>query len=48
MERFLAGVERRISRIARFATRQTDDALDLAQAAITRLVERYAPHPQTE
>ena len=48
MERFLAGVERRAFRIARFAVRDTDDALDIVQDAMLRLVRHYGQTPETE
>lgn len=48
MERFLASVERRAFRIARFAVRDTDDALDLVQDAMLRLVRGYARAPEAE
>jgi len=48
MERFLAGVERRAFRIARFAVRDDDDALDILQDAMLRLVRRYGHAPESE
>lgn len=48
MERFLAAVERRAFRIARFAVRDSDDALDIVQDAMFNLVRHYAHAPETE
>lgn len=48
MERFLAGVERRAFRMARLAVRNDDDALDILQDAMLRLVRRYAGAPEAE
>lgn len=48
MERFLAGVERRAYRMARLAVRDGDDALDIVQDAMLRLVRRYAGAPAAE
>ena len=48
MERFLAGVERRAFRMARFAVRDGDDALDIVQDAMFRLVRSYARAPEAE
>lgn len=45
---FLAGVERRALRMAEFATRNTDEALDIVQDAMCKLVERYAERPGAE
>ena len=42
---FLAGVEQRALRMARVATRDRDEALDLVQDAMFRWVRRYAGHP---
>lgn len=39
---FLAGVERRAYKIARIAVRDHDDALDIVQDAMLRLVRHYA------
>jgi RNA polymerase sigma-70 factor (ECF subfamily) len=48
MDRFLAGVEARALRIAQLAVRDTDEALDIVQDAMTRLVRRYAQRPEKE
>lgn len=45
---FLSGVERRAFRIAQFALRNPDDALDAVQDAMLQLAKRYAARPQGE
>ena len=47
-ERFLADVERRALRIAEYATRNREDALDIVQEAMLKLAERYAARPAEE
>nr|WP_298273591.1 RNA polymerase sigma factor [Geobacter sp.] len=42
LNRFLAGIERRAFRMARFATADDDEALDLVQDAMLGFVRRYA------
>ena len=42
LDRFLAGVERRAFRIAQITLRNTDDAHDVVQGAMLRLVQHYA------
>lgn len=48
LERFLAGVERRAFRIARLALGNPDDAMDVVQDTMLKLVERYATRPEDE
>lgn len=48
LDRFLAGVERRAFRMARIATGDPDEALDVVQEAMHKLVQRYRSHDETE
>ncbi|MEO8445834.1 MAG: RNA polymerase sigma factor [Gammaproteobacteria bacterium] len=48
MERFLAEVERRALRIATLSVGDRDDALDIVQDAMIRLVRRYGGRPSEE
>jgi RNA polymerase sigma-70 factor (ECF subfamily) len=48
LDRFLAGVERRAFRMALFTVRDTDDALDIVQDAMVRLVRQYGGAPAAE
>lgn len=48
MERFLAGIERRAFQAARLAVRDRDDALDIVQDSMLRLVRHYADAPEAE
>jgi RNA polymerase sigma-70 factor (ECF subfamily) len=48
MNEFLAAVERRAFRMARFASGNTDEALDMLQNAMLDFVRRYAGRPPTE
>ncbi|WP_405232986.1 RNA polymerase sigma factor [Lentisalinibacter salinarum] len=45
---FLAGVERRALRIAEIGTGDRDEAMDLVQDAMIRLVRKYARRPESE
>ena len=42
LEQFLAGIEKRALRMAQIATGDLDEALDLVQEAMLKLVQRYA------
>ncbi len=48
MDRFLSGVERRAYRIAVIAVRNADDAMDIVQDAMIRLVRSYAQRTEAE
>ncbi|MBI3774255.1 MAG: RNA polymerase sigma factor [Gammaproteobacteria bacterium] len=48
LDAFLAQVERRAYRMALIATRQRDDALDIVQDAMFKLVRSYAHKPEAE
>ncbi len=48
MDDFLASVERRAFRMAEFATRNADEALDIVQDAMIRWVSNYAARPEAE
>jgi RNA polymerase sigma-70 factor (ECF subfamily) len=48
LDAFLAGVERRAYEMARIATGSGEDALDIVQDAMYKLVERYADRPPGE
>ena len=48
MDDFLASVERKAFRMAGFATRNEDEALDIVQDAMIRLVKNYATKPEAE
>jgi RNA polymerase sigma-70 factor (ECF subfamily) len=48
LNRFLAGVERSAFRIAEVAVRDRDDALDIVQGAMLRLVRSYGARPSEE
>jgi len=45
LNRFLADVERRAFKMAQFASRNTDEALDLVQEAMFEFVRRYSDRP---
>ncbi|GLI39941.1 RNA polymerase sigma factor [Geobacter hydrogenophilus] len=48
LNRFLAGIERRAFRMARLATSDDDEALDLVQDVMLSFVSRYAGKPEGE
>lgn len=48
LEAFLASVERSAFHIARLATRDGDEALDIVQDAMIKLVGKYASRPEAE
>ena len=48
LNRFLAEVERRALRIAEISVRDRDEALDLVQEAMIKLVRNYADRPDNE
>ena len=48
LNRFLAGVERRALRIAEIGIGDRDEAMDLVQDAMIRLVRKYAGRPEDE
>ncbi len=48
LDRFLAGVEAPAFRMAQIATRNADDALDIVQDAMIKLVQKYGTKPENE
>jgi RNA polymerase sigma-70 factor (ECF subfamily) len=48
MDRFLASVQRRAYRMAELATRNRDDAFDIVQDAMLKLVEKYSDRSEAE
>jgi RNA polymerase sigma-70 factor (ECF subfamily) len=48
LDRFLAGAERKAFLMARIATGNEDDALDIVQEAMLTLVQRYAARSEEE
>ncbi len=45
MQKFLSSIEGRAFSIAQFATRNREDALDIVQDAMMKLVQKYGSHP---
>lgn len=48
LDQFLAAVERRAFRIAQIATGNVDEAMDIVQEAMLKLVQRYGSRPESE
>jgi RNA polymerase sigma-70 factor (ECF subfamily) len=48
MQKFLAAIEGRAFRIAQFATHNRDDALELVQESMLKLVQKYSKHDADE
>ena len=48
LDRFLASVEARAYRIAEVSTRNADDALDIVQETMMKLVQKYPHKPKDE
>lgn len=48
LDRFLASVEKRAFRIAQIATSHSDDAFDIVQDAMFKLVEKYADRDEAQ
>ncbi len=48
LDRFLTGVEKRAYRMAQIATSNSDEALDIVQDAMLKLVEKYADKSEAE
>jgi RNA polymerase sigma-70 factor (ECF subfamily) len=48
LDQFLASVERRAFQIAKFAVRDSEDALDIVQDAMLQLARRYGAHPSEQ
>ena len=48
LDRFLADVEKRAFHIARYATRDSDEALDIVQDCMLTLARKYGRRPESE
>ena len=48
MQQFLASIESRAFRIAQMATQNRDDALDIVQEAMMKLVQKYSHKPRDD
>lgn len=48
MEHFLASVERKAFRVAEMSVKNTDDALDIVQDAMFKLVQKYSDKPKDQ
>ena len=48
LDHFLAGIEKRAYRMAFFATSNRDEAFDIVQDAMLKLVENYSGKPESE
>ena len=48
LDRFLAGVQKRAFRMAQLATRNREDAFDIVQDAMLKLVEKYPDRAESE
>lgn len=48
LDRFLAGVQKRAWRMAQIATGNSDDAFDIVQDSMLKLVEKYPDKPESE
>jgi RNA polymerase sigma-70 factor, ECF subfamily len=48
LDRFLSSVERRAFQITKFAVGHPEEALDIVQDAMMKLVQRYSARPHTE